>query len=166
MVNTTSLCIHILSVNKNSCSYCIQRNLSMYMSHETMMIDNRILHHMKPYIHVPSINENSKSHSPSQDACAKWNFNNLFSWRGSSLQNKHNLPVKDFVATIFVLACVSSLNIMSGTKPKLAAFWYAHLKKVHNMPWQCLSVRPSVQVFWVLFDMLCEINLKLGIHIQ
>ena len=46
---------------------------------------------------------------------------------------------------------------------------YARLKNGRIMLWQCLSVRPSVrpsEFSWLFFNVLWDINLKLGICIQ
>ena len=44
-------------------------------------------------------------------------------------------------------------------------FLYARLKNGRIMPWQCPSVRPSA-FSGLFFNMLWDINLKLGIYIQ
>ena len=42
------------------------------------------------------------------------------------------------------------------------SFLYAHLKKGRIMPWRCPSVHASVRVSRTFFNMLWDINLKLG----
>ena len=57
-----------------------------------------------------------------------------------------------------------SVYIDMYTLPNIT-FLYARLKNGRIMPWQCLSVRPSVRVFRTFFNMLSDIVFKLSTYI-
>ena len=66
--------------------------------------------------------------------------------------------------------CISqNISVILGKCYFILYFLYARLKNGRIMPWQCPSVRLSVRpsgFSGLFFNMLWDINLKLGIYIQ